>query len=125
MEAAYRAEVAHLSDAAGELPAAHAPDVALELWMDRVVAYTLAKRGMKAALQSVIAGGSDLFVETRGEIIAAIDSLLSAGVAAGTLRADVTADDVWRAMGAVWSIDDPAQIRTLLRVLMDGLRHTA
>jgi hypothetical protein len=28
-------------------------------------------------------------------------------------------------MGPVWSTDDPEQIRTLLRLLMDGLRHTS
>ena len=59
------------------------------------------------------------------QIIAAIADLLAAGVEAGVLRADVTADDVWRAMGPVWSTDDPEQIRTLLRLLMDGLRHAA
>ena len=55
----------------------------------------------------------------------AIAQLLEAGVAAGTLRSDVNADDVWRAMGSVWSVDAEDQIRTLLRLLMDGLRHTS
>jgi AcrR family transcriptional regulator len=123
VEAAYRAEVTHLCEAAEALLAEHVPDVALAEWMDRFVAYAAAKKGMKGALQSVGAG-SDLWGETRRQIIAAIASLLDAGVAAGTLRADVTADDVWRAMGSVWSIDDEEQIRTLLRLLMDGLRHT-
>jgi AcrR family transcriptional regulator len=124
VEAAYRAEVTHLCEAAEALLAGHEPDVALAEWMDRFVAYAAAKKGMKGALQSV-AAGSDLWGETRRQIIAAIASLLDAGVAAGTLRSDMTADDVWRAMGSVWSIDDEDQIRTLLRLLMDGLRHTA
>lgn len=125
VEAAYRAEVAHLCDAAGELLQAYPPDVALERWMDRFVAYTSAKKGMRGALQSIVAGGSDLFVQSRGQIIAAISTLLAAGVEAGVLRSDVDADDVWRAMGAVWSVDSEEQIRTLLRLLMDGLRHGA
>jgi AcrR family transcriptional regulator len=124
VEAAYRAEVTHLCEAAEALLAEHAPDVALAEWMNRFVAYAAAKKGMKGALQSV-AAGSDLWGETRRQIVAAIASLLDAGVAEGTLRADVTAEDVWRAMGSVWSIDDEDQIRTLLRLLMDGLRHTA
>jgi hypothetical protein len=93
--------------------------------MDRFVAYAAAKKGMKGALQSVVASGSDVFGETRVQIIAAIGDLLTAGVEAGVLRADVTADDVWRAMGPVWTTDDEQQIRTLLRLLMDGLRHTS
>ena len=44
---------------------------------------------------------------------------------AGVLRTDVTADDVWRAMGSVWTVDSEEQIRTLLKLLMDGLRHTS
>jgi AcrR family transcriptional regulator len=125
VEAAYRAEVSHLCEAADELLASYAPDAALAEWMDRFVAYSTAKKGMKGALQSVVAGGSDLFAETRGQIIAAIADLLAAGVEAGTLRSDVDADDVMRAMGAVWLVDSEEQARTLLRLLMDGLRHGA
>jgi hypothetical protein len=44
-------------------------------------------------------------------------------VAAGTIRADVDAEDVLRAMGAVWLVDDAEQARRLLRLLMDGLRY--
>jgi AcrR family transcriptional regulator len=125
VEAAYRAEVAHLCEAASELLALHPPDAALAEWMERFVAYSTAKKGMKGALQSVVAGGSDLFAETRREIMAAIAELLTAGVAAGALRSDVDADDVMRAMGAVWGVDSEEQARTLLRLLMDGLRHGA
>jgi AcrR family transcriptional regulator len=125
VEAAYRAEVEHLCEAAAELLAAHPADVALAGWMDRFVAYAAAKKGMKGALTQLSAGGSEVFAETRVQIIAAIGQLLAAGVEAGVLRSDVTADDVWRAMGPVWMTDDPEQIRTLLRLLMDGLRHTA
>ncbi len=49
--------------------------------------------------------------------------LLAAGVEAGTLRADVDAEDVMRAMGAVWLVDEEEQARRLLRLLMDGLRY--
>jgi AcrR family transcriptional regulator len=124
VEAAYRAEVTQLCEAADELLAAHPPDIALAEWMERFVAYASAKKGMKGALQSV-AAGSDLWGETRRQIVAAIAQLLDAGMAAGTLRSDVNADDVWRAMGSVWSVDSEDQIRTLLRLLMDGLRHTS
>jgi AcrR family transcriptional regulator len=123
VEAAYRAEVEHLSEAAGALLESHSPDVALAEWMDRFVAYSTAKKGMRDALQSVVAGGSDLFADARGQIVGAITLLLTAGVEAGTLRGDVDAEDVMRAMGAVWLVDDEEQARRLLRLLMDGLRH--
>jgi AcrR family transcriptional regulator len=125
VEAAYRAEVEHLCEAAAALLADHPPDVALERWMERFVGYAETKKGMRGALTQIVAGGSEVYAETRVQILSALGELLDAGVAAGVLRADVTADDVWRAMGPVWSTDDPGQIATLLRLLMDGLRHTA
>jgi AcrR family transcriptional regulator len=125
VEAAYRNEVRRLCDAAGELLDAGRADVALAQWMDRFVSYSTAKRGMRGALQSVVASGSNLYAETRGQIVAAVATLLAAGAADGTLRADVDAEDVLRAMGAVWLVDDEEQARRLLRLLMDGLRHGA
>jgi hypothetical protein len=80
---------------------------------------------MKSALNAIVASGSDLFVNARRQQLEAIAKLLDAGVAAGTIRSDVEADDVLRAMGAVWQVDDLQQAHTLLRLLMDGLRHGA
>jgi AcrR family transcriptional regulator len=122
VEAAYRNEVGRLAGSAPELLAAHPPDVALAEWMDRFVDYAAAKRGMKSALQAV-AANSDLFPSARRQLVEAIGLLLAAGIDAGTLRADVDAEDVLRAMGGVWLVDDAEQARTLLRLLMDGLRH--
>jgi AcrR family transcriptional regulator len=125
VEAAYRAEVEHLCEAAEAFSQSNSPDTALARWVERFAEYAAAKKGMKGALTQVVAGGSDVFAETRVQILAALSDLLAAGVDAGVLRSDVTADDVFRAMGPIWSTDDPDQIRTLLRLLMDGLRHTA
>ena len=126
VEAAYRTEVAHLCDAARELLADHAADVALEQWMDRFVTYTGAKRGMAGALQSM-AGKDDIYSDSKEQIRTAIDTLLCAGVESGTLRADVQPDDVRRAMTAIWNISDGEEFRaqadTLIRIIVDGLRH--
>src|SRR4051812_15643531 len=124
VEAAYRAEVSHLCEAAEALLQTNPPDVALERWMERFSAYAAAKKGMKGALNQVAAGGSEVFAETRVQIISALEQRLAGGVAGGALRADVPADDVGRAMGPVWMTDDREQIRPLQRLLMDGLRHT-
>ena len=66
VEAAYRAEVTHLCEAAEALLAEHAPDVALAEWMDRFVAYAAAKKGMKGALQSVAARLGPVGRDARG-----------------------------------------------------------
>src|SRR3954453_8599619 len=92
LEAAYRNEVTQLSDAADELLAAHPPDQALALWMDRFVAYAGAKKGMGNALRAMVSS-SELFADPRCMNVPAIDPLLAAGAAAGTIRTDVGAED--------------------------------
>jgi len=129
VEAAYRNEVAQLRAAADELLAELPPDRALEAWMRRFVDYGSAKRGMRDALQSIAGGGSDLFADTRAQVVEAVAVLLKAGAAAGTLRADVEPEDVLRAMGAIWLVagdehwaDDATRV---LRLVLDGLRYRA
>jgi AcrR family transcriptional regulator len=127
VEAAYRNEVAQLRAAADELLAEMPADAALEAWMGRFVEYGAAKRGMRDALQSMAGGGSELFTQTRGQVTEAVAALLEAGVGAGALRADVAAEDVLRAMGAIWLVPDSddwaAEALRVLRLVMDGLRY--
>ena len=68
--------------------------------MDRFVDYAAAKHGMKGALNQFVGRRLGRLRRDARQILAAIADLLAAGVAAGVLRTDVTADDVWRAMGA-------------------------
>ena len=65
---------------------------------------------------------ADMKRAASGKIPAALELLLSAGVAEGTLRADVDVEDVRGMSAAVWQIDDADRARRMLRVLMDGLR---
>lgn len=129
VEAAYRSEVAQITAAAAELLAAHQPDVALEQWMDRYVDYVAAKRGMADALRAIIESGNDIYADTRQQLQGAIALLLRAGVEAGKLRADVNAEDVFRATGSVFLLpqDDGwrEQAARLLRLILDGLRYRA
>jgi AcrR family transcriptional regulator len=128
VEAAYRTEVAHLCDAASELLESNPPDVALAEWMDRFVTYAAAKRGMAGALKAVNAK-TDLYSQTRTQITGAIGGLLDSGVEAGSLRSDVEPEDVLRAMGCIWNLGDGegwrTQAETLIRIIVDGLRHGA
>jgi AcrR family transcriptional regulator len=126
VEAAYRNEVERLCEAAGELQRTHPPDVALAEWMDRFVSYAATKRGMSDVLHSmVVASNSDLFAQTRARLLAVISSLLDDATAAGTIRNDVDAEDVLRAMNGIWQVteaDWQDRARRLLTLLMDGLR---
>ncbi|MEW1735320.1 TetR/AcrR family transcriptional regulator [Nocardia beijingensis] len=126
VDAAYRNELARLCDSVdgllGDLP----PDRALRTWMDRFVDYTTTKRGMGDALRAVIASGGDPFSESRARLTAAVTSLLRAGEAAGTLRADVPAEDLLVGLSgislATESPERREQAGRLLDLLVDGLR---
>ena len=129
VEAVYQQEVDRLCAAADELLRVHPPDLALEAWMQRFVAYAVAKRGLTGALQSIMASNSDLFSNTRARLVAAMSLLLNAAMAAGTVRTDMGAEDVLHAMSGVFIIPDDAhwnaRVQPLLRLLMDGLRVRA
>jgi AcrR family transcriptional regulator len=126
IDASYRSELARLCDAAAELLETIPPDEALRTWMDRFVDYMTTKRGMSEALRAVIASGGNPFSESRDRLTAAITTLLTAGVEAGTVRADVRPGDVLAGLSGVsLAAGEPAQrdqAGRLLDLLMDGLR---
>jgi AcrR family transcriptional regulator len=126
IDAAYRSELARLCDCADDLLLDMPPDKALRAWMDRFVDYMTTKRGMGEALRAVIASGGDPFSESRGRLTAAVTTLLRAGAAAGTVRPDVTPDDILVSLSGVsLATADPErreQAGRLLDLLMDGLR---
>ena len=127
--AAYRHEVERLCDAVGQLLEDEAPDDALRHWMERFVEYAATKRGMAAALQSVVNADSRFYADTYAQIVAALTSLLQAGIDAGTIRPDADAEDVLRAMRGAWLVTDEQHRQDLagrlLDLLMDGLRYGA
>ncbi|MCU1457974.1 MAG: regulatory protein TetR [Actinomycetia bacterium] len=129
VEAAYRHEVDRLCAAVDELGPPMPADAALREWMQRFVDYVATKRGMAAALQSVVTSDSQLFAHTYRQIVDALNTLLGNAIAAGTIRADADADDVLRAMRGVWLVADEQhradQAGRLLDLLMDGLRFGA
>jgi AcrR family transcriptional regulator len=127
VEAAYRQELAHLCDAVPGLLRSLPPDEATRAWMDRFIDYMTTKRYMAGALQAVIASGGDPYAESRARLIAAITTLLAAGISAGTLRSDVEPNDVLLALSGVslaaGAPDQREQAGRLLNLLIDGLRH--
>ncbi|MGQ0843324.1 MAG: TetR/AcrR family transcriptional regulator [Sporichthyaceae bacterium] len=129
VEAAYRNELERLCDGASELLGAMAPDAAVRIWMERFVDYAVTKRGMLDALRAVIAAGGNPFAQARDRMLGALGSLLDAAVAAGSVRADVSTEDVLATLGGVsMAAGDPAgreQAARVLDLVMDGLRYGA
>jgi AcrR family transcriptional regulator len=127
--AVYRQEVGRLATAALELLAEYPPDVALRRWMDRFVEYAATKRGLGEALKAAMESDSELHVDGYAALTGALDALVEAAIAAGTIRADARGDDVLRALGAVWMIKDgddrEAQTTRTLDLIIDGLRYGA
>lgn len=129
IEAVYRNELARLRASAGELLASGDPDVALRTWMDRFADYVAAKRGMAESLRAVMASGAITSSETRNGLTSTIQSLLDAGAAAGTVRSDVSAQDVLASLTGIFlaagAPGQREQAGRLLDLLMDGLRARA
>jgi len=129
VDAAYRNELARLCDSADDLLGAMPADAAIRAWMDHFVDYMTTKRGMAKALRAVIAAGGNPFSESRDRLTAAIATLLAAGAAEGTVRADAEAADVLGSLsGATLVAGEPSQrdnAGRLLDLLMDGLRYGA
>jgi AcrR family transcriptional regulator len=124
--AVYASELETLAALAEELAADRPGAVALRLWMDRYGAFVAAKRGMAETLRELMVAGGIAPGETRPRMRAAVAHLLAAGVADGSFRADVPADDVLAMMlGVLLSTavtEDPEQTGRMLDLLIAGLR---
>ena len=127
VEALYREELAHLCASAGELLAAQAPDRALRSWMDRFAGYATAKREMADALCAVFASGAVTVSQAREELTAAVQQILDAGTAAGTLRDDVRSEDIVATIVGMFAATSLAggreQLERMLDLLMDAVRR--
>jgi AcrR family transcriptional regulator len=125
--AAYQHEVDALCAAAADLLVTQPADEALQAWAARFADYIATKRGMGDALRSAVASDAPLFAETRTRILGALRLLLDAGAADGTLRADVTPDDVMRVINGIWYLPSGPQWREdvgrMLGLVIDGLRY--
>jgi AcrR family transcriptional regulator len=128
VEAVYRHEVDILVERADRLLDTLPPDQALEEWMQLFVRHVATKRGMLSVLKPMLSSNASFFTETKGRATAAATKLLEAGVAAGTVRADVDGGDLLRAVSGICMSTDQERSDTserLVRLLFDGLRHEA
>ncbi|MDA0159440.1 TetR/AcrR family transcriptional regulator [Solirubrobacter ginsenosidimutans] len=122
VEATYRDEIARLRGAADELLNDHPPDEALALWLHRCIDYLATQRGLSEAMRAVVASGAAVHADSRAVIVAALNQLLDAAQAAGTVRTDVDALDVAAALGGIYLVSDPTRAHRVLAVFTAGLR---
>jgi AcrR family transcriptional regulator len=126
VEALYRQELADLCASAGDLLATLPPELALRTWMDRFAGYVRAKREMADALRAVFAAGAVTVSEAREQLTAAVQTILDAGIAAGTLRDDVRADDIVATIVGMFTATSLAggqeQLERMFDLLMNAVR---
>lgn len=121
-EAVYRSELAEVAASAEQLLDRHPPAVALRRWMDRYAEFVAAKRGMAESLRVVLDSGAVELGDTRAAIVGAVERLLSAGLADGSLRADVRADDVVSSLlGISLASGSGEQAQRMMDLLAAGL----
>jgi AcrR family transcriptional regulator len=127
VEALYRQELAELCGCVDDLLAAHSPERALRAWMDRFAGYVAAKREMADALRAVFAAGTVTVSQAREKLSAAVQTILDADGAAGTLRADVRADDIVAMIVGMFTATSLAggheQLERMFDLLVDAVRR--
>jgi len=116
----HRTDMTALADLAPALLKVYSPTEALEIWLKRLADYGRIKKGLSAALHDRLTG------EGFSSRSIAIDQILAAGAADGSLRPDVTGEDVVLLVGFLWRLeptpDRTEQADRLMRVVLDGLR---
>jgi AcrR family transcriptional regulator len=125
-EAVYRREVEQLSELAEQLKSAASPVDALRRWLKSNIEFVATKKGMITALALVVQGSSELYAYSFDRLTKAVGTLLDRAVAAGEIRADISPEDVLRALiGMCYMHEQPGWQSTVLRlmdVFIDGLR---
>ncbi len=122
VEAVFRAELAEVAAAAGQLLRRHPPKAALRHWMDRYANFVAAKRGMADSLRGLVESRPAEQNQTRESIVGAVRLILRAGADDGSLRSDVPAEDVVSSLlGIFLASGSSEQTGRLLDLLVAGL----
>ncbi|WP_326558961.1 TetR/AcrR family transcriptional regulator [Micromonospora sp. NBC_01796] len=122
----YRSEVDRLCGTVTDLLVQHPPAIALYTWMQSFLDFLATKRAMADVLKVALARDEDQRLEVRERVTTALATLLAAGAAQGSIRADIAAFDVVMALGGISLIageaDQRAQATRQLDLLMAALR---
>ncbi|HWG06298.1 MAG TPA: TetR/AcrR family transcriptional regulator [Beijerinckiaceae bacterium] len=124
-EAVYRREVEQLADLAEQLKTEMAPIEALRCWLRANVELIATKKGMAAALALAAHKPPELFAYSFDRLTKALGALLDRAATAGELRAEISPEDLLRALvGMCYMHDQPgwqASVLRLLDIFVDGL----
>ncbi|WP_342362176.1 TetR/AcrR family transcriptional regulator [Terrarubrum flagellatum] len=124
-EAVYRREVEQLGELAEKLKLEAKPVDALRRWLQSNIELVATKKGMLAALALAAHGSSELYAYTFDRLTKAVGTLLERAIAAGEIRADITPEELLRALvGMCYMHDQPGwqpQVVRLMNVFVDGL----
>ncbi|KQS10061.1 helix-turn-helix domain-containing protein [Curtobacterium sp. MCLR17_007] len=124
--AVFHQAVEACADAADELSAGHGPDEALALWLQRFTEFVATKRGLAAALQSGDPAFEGLHPYLMERLGGALTGLLDAASTAGTIRNDLDAPQLLRAVADLChGAPTVEQSQHLVGLLVDGLRWRA
>lgn len=110
---------------ADQLLAAHEPVDALGLWLQEMGRYGLTRPGMSRAFRAAANDpvGDEVYKTTTD----ALRNLMAASQEQGSIRTDLSADDVLLALCGLWELKDSADARAqcdrLSRLILDGLKR--
>lgn len=124
VDAVYQNQVQRLTQGAAELLRRLSPSAAMRAWADLFGDWLATKHGMIDTLRSMIDSGQIAHTRTRDQLLAAITTILDAGVASGELRADIPPEDVAASLLGTFTMTGGKAPQTgrLLDLLIDGLR---
>lgn len=122
----YRHEMRQVADTAAPLLESREPDQALREWMDRCARFAMTKAGLADALRQATSAPGKPAKPAHTPLTEAAELLLRANEKAGTIRPGITADDLFLAIGGLWTIapntDWQPRATRLLDLVMDALR---
>ncbi|MFI5916554.1 TetR/AcrR family transcriptional regulator [Dactylosporangium sp. NPDC051541] len=125
VEAVYQDQVRRLTEGADQLLAAHAPARAMRHWMDLFSEWLATKNGMVDTLRAMMNSNQLGHSDTRTELLAAIDKILTAGRTADAIALDVTAEDIAAALIGISTVapltTSRAQAARLMDIFMNGI----
>jgi AcrR family transcriptional regulator len=129
MEAVYRHNVDQLEVDAAKIAANNTPGEALDIFMQRFVAYVATKKGLAMHLKTVLGSESELFVDSQRRLHNIVGEMVAAAIESGEIRPDTDSEDLIRALAGVCMTSDMSvsqdQPCRIAKLLMDGLRYGA
>ncbi|MFH8658130.1 TetR/AcrR family transcriptional regulator [Streptomyces afghaniensis] len=122
----YRHEMQQVADTAAPLLECREPDRALREWLDRCAQFAMTKAGLADAIRQATGAPGKPAKPSPTPLTEAAELLLRANEKAGTIRPGITADDLFLAVGGLWTIDPHTdwqpRANRLLDLVMDALR---